>query len=328
MDKQRIIVCGIFVVTLAMCVMISGCVGSGITNSSGSNVNNQTTSNSSAAKLTVITSFRPFTLLVAPIGGDDINIVQILPPGADPHDYEPTPSDALALLSGRIFFYDGPFLEPWASTLAASTNPNITLISFADSVPQSAIEQMESEYPNFPNTIQDPHLWLSPQLAEYFVPYAANQLSEADPAHASDYQANAAVFEKKLEGLDAEYKTGLENCTTRTVLTSHAFLDYVAAAYNLTVISIAGLSPDAEPSIRQMDTVLNQSKAAGVRGVLMEPDETQQLSQSVASQLNLPVYSFNTMEILPYGNQTANESDYITIQESNLHEMELALGCH
>lgn len=280
-----------------------------------------------SGKLQVITSFRPFTLLVAPVAGDDAQITQILPPGADPHDYEPTPQDAITLQNGSLFFFDGPFLEPWATSIAASANPNIKLVSFADSIPPQAFAQMKSQYPDFPNASQDPHLWLSPKLAEYFVPYAAQQLSAADPAHAADYDANAKAFEVKLQKLDNDYTVGLANCTTRTFLTSHAFLDYVAADYNLTAISIAGLSSDAEPSIQQMDSILNESKTDNVMGVLSEPDETQTLSQSVASELKLPLYPFSTMEILPGGVQNAS-LDYITIQEQNLQELRLALGCH
>ncbi len=285
-----------------------------------------TPSQTNSSKLQVVTSFRPFTLLVGPVAGSDAQITQILPPGADPHDYEPTPKDAMTLQNASLFFYDGPFLEPWASSIAAAANPNVKLVSFADSIPPQAFAQMESEYQNFPNVSQDPHLWLSPKLAEYFVPYIAQQLSAEDPAHASDYNANAQEFEKRLQKLDADYTAGLANCSTRTFLTSHAFLDYVAADYNLTAISIAGLSPDAEPSIQQMDSIINESKTDNVMGVLSEPDETQSLSQSVASELKLPLYPFSTMEILPGGVQNSS-LDYIAIQEQNLQELRLALGC-
>ena len=275
----------------------------------------------------VITSFRPITLLVAPVGGDHITITQILPPGADPHDYEPTPNDAVALRNGKVFFYDGPFLEPWAANLATSANPDIQLATFADAIPGPAYEQMKSNDTNFPDMTEDPHLWLSPKLAEYFVPYVARQLSEVDPANASDYQNNAAAFEKRLEQLDSDYKAGLSNCSTRTFLTSHAFLDYTAAAYNLTAISIAGLSPDAEPSIHQMSAIVDEAKTEHVKGVLVEPDESEDLSKAISAELNLPVYPFATMEILPKTPLTDNGTDYVAVMENNLQEMKKAMVC-
>src|SRR5208337_3200404 len=110
--------------------------------------------------------------------------------------------------------------------------------------------------------------------------------------------------------LDADYSLGLKNCTTRTFLTSHAFLDYQAAAYNLTALSITGPSPDAEPSVQQMASILKEAKADNVQGVLAETDEVQALSQSIAAELNLPV-----------------DNDYVTIMENNLQQMRQALKC-
>ena len=281
----------------------------------------------SEGRLPVITSFRPFTLLVAPVGRDHIIITQILPPGADPHDYEPTPKDAVALRNSRVFFYDGPFLEPWAATLAASTNPDIQLATFADAIPAPVYDRMRSQYADFPDMSQDPHLWLSPQLAEYYVSYVARELSEADPGNATDYQNNAAGFNDRLELLDADYKAGFSNCTTRTFLSSHAFLDYTAAAYNLTPISIAGMNPDTEPSVQQMMAVVGEAKAYHVRGVLVEPDEAEDLSKSISAELDLPLYPFTTMEVLPSGTLTPDDTDYVAIMEKNLQEMKKAMVC-
>jgi len=278
-------------------------------------------------KVQVITSFRPFTLLVEPIGGDHITITQILPPGADPHEYEPSPKDAVALKNGRIFFYGGPSLEPWAADLAASSNPDIKLVTFADAVPGPVYDQMKSQYKDFPDLTRDPHLWLSPRLAKYYAAFVTRQLSETDPGNATDYQDNAAVFEKRLEQLDSDYTAGFSDCTTRTFLSSHSFLDYIAATYNLTQIPIAGTSPDAQPSVKQMAAVIEKAKAHNVRGILVEPDEAEDLSKAISAELNLPVYSFTTMEVLPPGPLTVGDTDYVAIMENNLQEMRKAMLC-
>ena len=278
-------------------------------------------------RIQVVTSFRPFTLLVGPIGGDHITITQILPPGADPHEYEPTPNDAVALKNGRIFFYAGPFLEPWAADLAASSNPDIQRVTFADAIPGPVYDQMKSQYANFPDMTQDPHLWLSPQLTEYYVDYVARRLSETDPQNASDYQNNAAVFKKRLKQLDSDYSEGFSNCTTRSFLSSHSFLGYIASSYNLTQISISGMSPDAQPSLKQMAGVIEEAKAHNVRGILTEPYETEDLSKSISAELNLPVYYITTMEVLPAGPLTEDNTDYVAIMENNLQEMKKAMLC-
>lgn len=278
-------------------------------------------------RLQVVTSFRPITLLVEPVAGDHAVVTQILPAGAEPHEYEPTPNDAIAIQNAKILFYDGPFMEPWADRLATAANPGIVRASFFDAVPSSAFAQMKANDPSFPDPEQDPHIWLSPQLAEYYVEDIAEKLSAADPANASAYRANAAAYEVRLKKLDADYKTGLSNCSTRTFLTSHAFLNYQAAAYNLTSLSITGLSPDAEPSVQQMAAILGTAKADNVKGVIAETNEVEALSQSVATELNLPLYPYTTMEVLPQGPLSDKDNDYVAIMENNLQQMRQTLQC-
>jgi len=278
-------------------------------------------------KLQVVTSFRPITLLVEPVAGDHVTVTQILPPGAEPHEYEPTPNDALAIQNAKILFYDGPFMEPWADRLATAANPDIVRASFYDAVPAPVFAQLKADDPDFPDPEQDPHIWLSPRLAEYYVQDIADKLSAADPANSSAYQANAASYEVRLKKLDEEYKTGLSNCTTRTFITSHAFLNYQAADYNLTALSITGLSPDAEPSVQQMAAILGTAQADNVKGVIAETDEVEALSQSVATELNLPLYPYTTMEVLPSGTLSAEDNDYVAIMENNLQQMRQTLQC-
>jgi zinc transport system substrate-binding protein len=287
----------------------------------------QSASGNSDSGLQVVTSFRPITLLVEPVAGDHASVTQILPPGAEPHEYEPTPNDAFAIQNAKILFYDGPFMEPWADRLATAANPGIVRASFFDAIPTSLFAQLKTDNPAFPDPEQDPHIWLSPQLAEYYVQDIADKLSAADPANATAYQTNAAEYEERLKKLDADYKTGLKNCTTRTFLTSHAFLNYQAAAYNLTALSITGLSPDAEPSVQQMAAILGTAKADNVKGVIAETDEVEALSQSVATELGLPLYPYTTMEVLPSGTLSADDNDYVAIMENNLQQMRQTLQC-
>jgi zinc transport system substrate-binding protein len=200
-------------------------------------------------------------------------------------------------------------------------------VTFADAIPGPVYDQMKSQYANFPDMTQDPHLWLSPQLTEYYADYVASRLSETDPGNASDYQNNAAVFKKRLKQLDSDYSEGFSNCTTRSFLSSHSFLGYIASAYNLTQISISGMSPDAQPSLKQMAAVIEEAKAHNVRGILTEPYETEDLSKSISAELNLPVYYITTMEVLPAGLLTGDDTDYVAIMENNLKEMKSAMLC-
>ena len=316
--KTTLIIAGLLlaiIIVVVAYVALSHPAGS----STGSEIND--------GKIQVVISFRPITLLVEPVAGDHATVTQILPAGAEPHEYEPTPNDALAIQNAKILFYDGPFMEPWADRLATATNPDIVRASFFDAIPSSVFTQLKTDDPSFPDPEQDPHIWLSPRLAEYYVQDIAEKLATADPKNASAYRANAAAYEMRLKKLDTEYKTGLSNCSTRTFLTSHAFLNYQAAAYNLTALSITGLSPDAEPSVQQMTAILGTAKAHNVKGVIAETDEVEALSQSVATELGLPLYPYTTMEVLPPGTLSDEDNDYVAIMENNLQQMRQTLQC-
>jgi len=320
--KQKFLICVFIIITFLIAVTAYMAF---IANAGTGTLSSPTTG--STGKLQVSTSSRPITLLVVPVAGDYAEVTQILPPGAEPHEYEPTPKDAIRLQNAKILFYDGPFMEPWVEKLAGSTNPEIVRAPFIDSIPAPALAELKAQNPDFPDPKQDSHFWLSPQMAEYYVPYIAQKLSDADPANASAYRKNAETFEARLAKLDADYKIGLSNCTTRTFLTSHAFLNYQAAAYNLSALSITGLSPDAEPSVQQMAAILDKAKAKNVQGVIAETNEVEALSQSVASELSLPLYPYTTMEVLPAGELTAGDNDYVTIMGNNLQQMRQALKC-
>lgn len=308
-------------------ILILAAVAVFITYSANAPLASESKDAGSTGKPVIVTSFRPITLLVTPVAGDYAEVIQILPPGAEPHEYEPTPNDAIALQKAKILFYDGPGMEPWVEKLAVSTNPGIIRAPFSASVPDSARAELKEAYPDFPDTEEDSHFWLSPQMAMYYVPTIAQKLSEADPANQSAYEKNAEAFMARLEKLDASYKTGLSHCETRTFITSHSFLNYQAAAYNLTALSITGLSPEAEPSIQQMAAILNKAKAGNVQGVIAETNEVEALSHSIASELSLPVYPYTTMEVLPPGKLTYGDNDYVTIMENNLQQMRQALKC-
>ncbi len=265
---------------------------------------------SNSPKIQITTSFRAITLLVKPIAGNLVSINQILPPGADPHNFDPTPQDAIGITQSKLFFYDSNNLEQWAINYVKSDNPDIQMISF-----QSSINSNQT----------NPHYWLNPVLAMTYVKSITSSLVSADPKDSVLFYNNEKIFLNQLNQLNQSYFSNLQNCTTRSVLTSHSFLNYLSNQYNFSQISIAGPSPDATPSISQIVSVINVSKQNNARAVLAEPDETINIANSVATELSIPTLSFDTMEVLTSNN---SNSSYIDIENQNLKKLTYALGCN
>ncbi len=267
----------------------------------------------------LVASFLPIYLIVQPVAGNISTVNILLPPGAEPHDYEPTPNDLKVLSNASILFYDSPDLEPWALKLAQAANPSIHLSPLSSAVHlHSATETGTGA--------TDPHIWLSPSHVINETIYVRDQLISADPPHAAQYTANAGAQITRLQVLDSEYRAGLSNCKSRILITTHAALGYLAEDYNLTMVPIAGISPDEEPSPAALEQVIKTGKSTHATVVFTEPGVSPKLGQAVASELNVSTLAFNPLEILT-PEEIANGTDYISIMRSNLGVLRQGLVC-
>jgi zinc transport system substrate-binding protein len=234
-----------------------------------------------SAKPTVVVSFNPIYYLVKPVVESSVSIQQIIAPGMEPHDYEPTPQDVYNLSQGKIFFYDGPSLENWAVSLTQSTNENILLVPLIDSINTSQIGNGTSI------TVSDPHFWLDPALMPSVVEQIRNTMIRMDPSQAANYAANANAFIAQLDTLNAAYKAGLAHCRSRTVLDSHAFLGYLAISYNLTELPVGGENPDAEVSAQHVSQIITNATADHVHAIFQESaDPTTPVDQNIAQAIH------------------------------------------
>ena len=300
----------IFAFALVLVLALPGCVQS---------PNAPASTAASNGGTVVVASFLPVYLIVQPIAANVTNVSILLPPGAEPHDYEPTPSDLKTLSSANILFYNSPDLETWAVRMGQAANPNIRL------APLSSVVRLHTSLDSSVGTT-DPHIWLSPAHVVLEVGYARDQLIAADPAHADQYRSNADAYLARLKVLDGEYHVGLSNCKSRVLITTHAALGYLADDYNLTQVPIAGISPDEEPSPAALEQVVQTGRAQHATAVFTEPGISPKLGQAVAGELGVPTLPFNPLEILT-SEEIANGTDYISLMRANLQVLRQGMVC-
>jgi zinc transport system substrate-binding protein len=169
----------------------------------------------------------------------------------------------------------------------------------------------------------DPHFWLDPtRLADAADAFAA-AMAEEDPTNASAYEANAAALRTDLEALDEEFAAGLEKCRTRTIVVSHDAFGYLGRRYDLHVVPITGLSPDAEPSAKSLAAIRAEAEEAGVTTVFSERLASPALAQTLASELDVSVAVLDPLEGLTEG----SSGDYLSIMRANLEALRTANGC-
>jgi len=261
--------------------------------------------------LRAVATFYPLAEFARQVGGAKVDVRTLVPPGAEPHDYEPTPQDIVAASQADVFLMNGN-VDAWVERILPDLKRDgVRVVRVQDAMPQ--IEH-------------DPHVWVDPVLAESIVNMIRAAFKEGDPADAAFFDANADVFIAKLASLDADYRSGLAQCASRQVVTSHDALGYLAKEYGLEIVPIAGLSPDEEPSPQRMAEIARLAKDAKAKYIFTEELVSPKLAQAIADEVGAGTLVFNPSEGLTPEELAAGQ-DYVSLSRENLANLRLALSC-
>ncbi len=172
----------------------------------------------------------------------------------------------------------------------------------------------------------DPHMWLDPLLAVVQVERIRDALIEADADNADAYRENASAVVAELNTLHAEFTEGLANCQHDHFVTSHAAYAYLAARYSAEQIPVTGLSPEAEPSPRQLAAITDRVTELGLGYVLVEPVLSDGLAQTIAAEAGIDLIPFHAIGSVT-DDELATHGDYFGLMRNNLASLKLALEC-
>lgn len=281
---------------------------------------NASSGDNPAGKMHVVASYYPLYDFARQVGGDKVYVTNVTPAGSEPHDFEP-PAKLLAdAQRAPVFLYNGTHMEPWAADFVRTYK--------GEAIPASQgldlITVNDEDNPT--QKVQDPHFWLDPVLARQIVDTIANGLSKADPANAAYYAQRAAGYKKQLVQLDAEYQTGLANCQLRQIVTAHTAFAYLSQRYGFTAVSIAGLSPDAEPSAAHMAALARLVQEQHIQYVFFEQLASPRLADTIAAEAGAKTLVFDPIEGLRDADQKQGKN-YLSVQRENLRNLRTALAC-
>lgn len=272
-------------------------------------------------KVRVVASYYPLYEFASQVGGGAVQVTNMTPPGTEPHEYEPSPKALAEAQQAAMFVYNGGAMEPWVNGFLSDYQGTVVTASEHIGLRIAADDNSSSHQAN------DPHFWLDPVLAQQIVGNVRDGLIKADPAHAADYRARAAAYTVELQRLDNDFKQGLASCATRTIVTSHAAFGYLAARYNLQVMPIAGLTPDAEPSAAKLAELTQLMRTEGIHYVFFERLVSPRLADTIATETGARTLVFDPIEGLS-SNDQAKGKGYVSIQRENLANLRTALACH
>ena len=252
-------------------------------------------------KLRVMASFYPMADFAARIGGDLVEVKNMVPAGTEPHDWEPTAKDIRNMEDADVFIYNGADLEYWVEdVLRTLDNQDIIVTEASQGVESLDAEEEASGKKSGGETGSgssgaeraeepidsslhgsaaakgthshnhgdaDPHVWLDPQNAKTEMKNIKNAFTKADPDNAAVYEQNYQTWAAECDALDWEFEDGLSNLKSRSVITAHEAFGYLCHAYGLEQIAVEGLTPDSEPDPARMQEILKFARKNHIKTI-------------------------------------------------------------
>ena len=276
----------------------------------------------SADKIKVVATISPLADFAKQVGGDRVEVTLLLPPGASPHTFEPTPKVVREISQARLFLKIGSGLEFWADRMLQSAPPNIRIVdssSGVDLIKGIADGHDHNFQSRTSRTNTDPHIWLDPVICMQIIAKIEAALAAADPSNAGYYKNNASVYQNKLKELDREISARTKLFRTREYVTFHSAWAYFSRRYGLKVAAVIEESPGKEPTPRHVKNIIDILKGLNTRVVFAEPQFSPKIADTIAKEAGAKVLFLD-----PEGGQKGRET-YMDLMKYNLAMMEKAL---
>ena len=273
----------------------------------------------------VVTSFFPLYDFARQIGGTNVEVRCLVPPGGDPHAAEPTPSSGELVAQADLVLLLGLGMDGWVKKLSAAEKKT-GIVTIAADFPvhrmgNAVFAELSKEAPN-PDEI-DPHVWLDPVLAQKLVQRITEELVKLAPAHRAEFEARSRFCLGELKGLDQEYSAACDKLQDRRVVTFHGAFSYLFARYHLETVGVIEPFPGDEPSAAYLRQLVDLMRKLRVKVIFAEPQLPDRPAQVIASELGGRVERLDPCEtILP----DAPEATYLERQRKNLNALRDALN--
>ena len=275
---------GVTVVVLA--AVLTGCGADGRGSSGGSD------------RVEVVASFYPLAWVAEQVARTNVEVENLTPPGAEPHDFELTARDVERIRSANLILYLGGGFQPAVEDAVQGAEGR-------------AADLLVDPVRN------DPHVWLDPRRFATIADRVATAIGDS---------ADATVLKRKLRALDAEYRRGLAHCRHRQLVTAHDAFGYLARRYRLQQVAISGITPESEPTPRQLERVVDRVGSSGATTVFFETLLSPRLAKTVARETGARTDVLNPLEGLTSDQERKGEN-YLSLMRENLAAIRGALEC-
>lgn len=269
--------------------------------------------------ITVAAGFYPLEYLVERVGGDRVDLSVLTPPGTEPHDLELTPDALATLQDADLVVYQAGFQPAVDDAIGGRDADSLDVSTVATRVLEEGEEHEGEEGEEHAEEEEhggtDPHFWNDPTIYGQAAALVADALTEADPDGADTYAANLAELTSELTALDEDATAALGSCTIKTLVTAHDAFGYFTDRYGFESVSIAGISPDTEPSASELAEVTETVAAEGVTTIYTETLVSADIAETVAAETGAVTAVLDPLEGVT--DESAG-TDYPSIMRANI----------
>ena len=248
--------------------------------------------------------------VVRQVGGDTIDLHVLLPVGADPHNFTPTPQEIAAVARADVIFTVGLGLETFMEPLLANAGSQARVVVLSDGIaaltPAAQPAEASGEADHAAAAV-DPHVWFDPNNVAVWADNAARALSAIDPAHADAYQANAAHYRQELQALDRWITEQVASipAANRQLVTDHLVFSYFAQRYGFKQVGalVPSYSTLAEPSAQELAALEDAIRRTGVKAILLGNTVNPALAERVAGDTGIRLVQLYTGSLTAPGGE-------------------------
>jgi zinc transport system substrate-binding protein len=273
---------------------------------------------SGTAELSAIVSFYPLYEFTKQVGQDKVNVSLLIPPGIEPHDWEPTVNELQKMHEADLIVINGIGFENWSDNVD-TVNSDVVIVDTSKGISLIIDDTLRKDTNHFDRSTADPHIWLNPVKAKTQVQNILDTLVLVDPENEKFYRQNAQSYQDKLDALDSKIRIELSSCNKDFIAFHNAF-SYFAMEYGLNQHSIVDSNePNIGPTLKTLERVINLAKTFDIDVVFIEESVDTRTSQVIANEIGARVLVLSPIETI------SDDSDYLLKMENNLSNLKEAL---
>ena len=230
-------------------------------------------------RIGVVTTISTFNSFVTAVGGSHVTVQSLVPIGASPETYQPTPENVATLSRAQLLVENGAGLEAWLDrTVKNAASPTLRIVTGTDGLVVKS---------------QNPHLWMDPQNAKHYVGQIRDALIRIDPQHTSDYRVNARRYNAELDVLTKSIaqQYALVPAERRYMIVFHNAWQYYNDRFGITTLGFIEQNPGQDPNPQQIGGLIDLAKKHHVNAIFSEPEYSPKLAQQIARDAGIKIVS-------------------------------------